>query len=516
MKVAIYCRLSEEDRNKSTKEVDSESIQNQKSILLKYALDNGWEVYNIYSDDDFTGADRNRPAFNRLLTDAEDQKFDIVLCKTQSRFTRELEIVEKYIHHLFPLWGVRFVSVVDHADTSVKGNKKARQINGLINEWYLEDLSENIKSVFTSKRKNGLHIGPYAKYGYEKDPEHKGKLLVDPEAAQIVKEIFALYANGYGKLAICKKLNQRAIPTPSAYKRMKGINCNHAGNGQTFWRVKNITDILTDELYIGNLVQGRKQKISYKTKIQKSVPKEKWIRVENTHQPIIEKSTWHTVQELIKSKVKPEHTGKTNLFAYKVKCASCGKAMGINTNGSGVRNLRCSTRAFMKEHCEGAYIHEAKLKQAVLDELRAMIDEYLDEGEISANVKYASKIDEKIAGLEKQIKGYEKAIGNYKSSIKSLYMDKVKGLVNEQDYAVLSMEFSDDRDQNEELLRQAHTDIRLLNEEKEANANIAEKIKEYTNIKELKREHIETLIEKIYVAKKDENGFQSIKIIWKF
>lgn len=167
-RVAIYCRLSEEDRNKQSETDDSNSIQNQKSMLLQYSLEHGWEVYNIYSDDDYTGSDRRRPEFNRLLEDAKNRKFDIVLCKTQSRFTRELELVEKYIHGLFPIWGIRFISIVDNADTANKGNKKSRQINGLVNEWYLEDMSENIKSVLTDRRKNGHHIGAFALYGYKK------------------------------------------------------------------------------------------------------------------------------------------------------------------------------------------------------------------------------------------------------------------------------------------------------------------------------------------------------------
>ena len=179
LKVGIYCRLSEEDKNKQSGTDDSGSIQNQKSMLIRYALEQGWEIYQIYSDDDYAGADRNRPGFKKLLSDAQQRKIDVVLCKTQSRFTRELELVEKYIHGLFPVWGVRFVSVVDHADTANKGNKKSRQINGLVNEWYLEDMSENIKSVLTNRRKNGLHIGAFALYGYKKDPGQKGHLLID-------------------------------------------------------------------------------------------------------------------------------------------------------------------------------------------------------------------------------------------------------------------------------------------------------------------------------------------------
>ena len=223
MKAAIYCRLSEEDKDKRHVTDDSESIQNQKSMLIQYATEQGWEIYGIYSDDDYTGADRSRPEFNRLLEDAKHKKFDIVLCKTQSRFTRELELVEKYIHGYFPIWGIRFVSIVDNADTENKGNKKSRQINGLVNEWYLEDMSENIKSVLTDKRKNGYHIGAFALYGYQKDSQQKGHLLIDEEAAEVVREVFTLFSQGYGKTAIAEILNEQGVPNPTEYKRQKGL-----------------------------------------------------------------------------------------------------------------------------------------------------------------------------------------------------------------------------------------------------------------------------------------------------
>lgn len=192
-------------------------------MLVQYATDQGWEIYDIYSDDDYTGADRRRPEFNRLLKDAEGHKFDIVLCKTQSRFTRELELVEKYIHGLFPIWGIRFVSIVDNADTANRGNKKSRQINGLVNEWYLEDMSDNIRSVLTSRRQNGYHIGAFALYGYKKDPDRKGHLIIDEEAAAVVREVFALFAQGHGKTNIARILNDRGIPNPTEYKRLHGL-----------------------------------------------------------------------------------------------------------------------------------------------------------------------------------------------------------------------------------------------------------------------------------------------------
>lgn len=237
MKAAIYCRLSEEDRNKQFETDDSNSIQNQKAMLLQYAMEQGWEVYNLYSDDDYTGSDRRRPEFNRLLEDAKAHRFDIVLCKTQSRFTRELELVEKYIHGLFPIWGIRFVNIVDNADTANKGNKKSRQINGLVNEWYLEDMSENIRSVLTNRRQNGFHIGAFALYGYKKDPYQKGHLLIDEEAAAVVREVFTLFSQGYGKTAIARMLNDRGIPNPTEYKRLHGLRYQQPKRkNSTLWK----------------------------------------------------------------------------------------------------------------------------------------------------------------------------------------------------------------------------------------------------------------------------------------
>ena len=177
-------------------------------------MEQGWEVYNIYNDDDYTGSDRKRPQFNRLSEDAQAHKFNIVLCKTQYRFTRELELVEKYIHGLFPIWGIHFVSVVDNADTANQGNKESRPINGLVNEWYLENMSENIRSVLFNRRQNGFHIGAFTFYGYKRVPEQKGHLVINEEAAAIVREVSTFFSQDYGKTAIARMLNDRAYPTP--------------------------------------------------------------------------------------------------------------------------------------------------------------------------------------------------------------------------------------------------------------------------------------------------------------
>ena len=176
MKVAIYCRLSEEDRNKQFETDDSNSIQNQRALLTEYAHSHGWEIYEIYIDDDYSGADRSRPAFKRMLHAAEEKRFDIILCKTQSRFSRELEVVERYINRLFPQWGIRFLSLVDNADSANEDNLLLRQINGIMDEHYLAELSKNIRSVLTHRRKNGLSHRLLCALWLQKESRPKGAI----------------------------------------------------------------------------------------------------------------------------------------------------------------------------------------------------------------------------------------------------------------------------------------------------------------------------------------------------
>ena len=459
MKVAIYCRLSEEDREKRKETEDSVSIQNQKTMLLQYALAQGWQLYEIYSDDDYTGADRNRPAFRRLLADAEAGKFDIILCKTQSRFTRELELVEKYIHGLFPLWGIRFVSVVDNADTENKGNKKSRQINGLVNEWYLEDMSENIRSVLKNRRENGYHIGATALYGYKKDPDRKGHLLIDEEAAEVVREIFTLFSQGYGKSAIARRLNDRGVPNPTEYKRQKGLLHQPAkGKNSTLWKYASIADMLENEMYIGNMVQGKYGSVSYKTKQNKPRPKEEWYRVEGTHEAIIDKALWERVKAMREERAKPFATGKIGIFAKKARCAECGYTLRSVKNKE-KRYLTCPNRSVSKDACGGAFISVERLEKMVLSELKRILEVYLDWDALEQNIPCGVNLERRKARVLEDIKAYEKTIQAYTRAIEKLYLDAGRGVLSEGDFFAMVQEFTQEKRRLEEALRQAKEEL---------------------------------------------------------
>lgn len=518
LRVAIYCRLSEEDRNKANPDDDSNSIQNQKTMLLQYALSQGWDVVDIYSDDDYTGSDRRRPEFNRLLKDAEKGKFDIILCKTQSRFTRELELVEKYIHGLFPQWGIRFVSIVDNADTANKGNKKSRQINGLINEWFLEDMSDNIRSVLTSRRENGFHIGSFAPYGYKKDPDLKGHLIIDEEAAEVVREIYTLFAQGMGKTAIARYLNDREIPNPTEYKRRHGLRYQPAkGINSGVWKYFAVSDILINPVYIGHLVQGKSGSISYKTKIIKPRPKEEWIIVENTHEPIIDLELWNRVQTLVAQKAKPCYTGKIGLFAKKVKCAYCGYTMRSSKKDEEHRYLECSNRHVSKNSCDGSFISLKRLEGMVLDEINRLTSEFLDRDEVEQRVEFSTNLNQRRARIQSDINAYEKRIAELTKGIRELYLDKIKEIITEADYIELSRDFKADKERLEASLELAKAQLAETEHQLQIGDNRKQIIEQYAHMDHLTREVIDTLIDHIVVYKRIPGTRNvPIEIHWKF
>ncbi len=518
MKVAIYCRLSEEDRNKLNKDDDSNSIINQKAMLQQYAMDHLWEIYDIYSDDDYAGADRNRPEFKRLLADAAEHKFDIILCKTQSRFTRELELVEKYIHGLFPIWGIRFVSIVDNADTANKGNKKSRQINGLVNEWYLEDMSDNIRSVLTNRRENGFHIGSFAPYGYQKDPDLKGHLIIDPEAAEVVKEIFTMFADGYGKSAIACQLNDRGVPNPSEYKRLKGFRYTQPVQYKSrIWSYNSVQGILSNEVYIGNLIQGKSGSVSYKTKELRARPRSQWIRVNGTHEPIIDTVLWNRVQNMISSHHRPvANTGMIYPLSGKVRCMYCGASLSIHTN-RGHRYLQCHTSHVSSKACPGAFIPMRELEAVFLQELKGLTSELLDRDALERTAQYDARLLAKREKILEEKKGYMQKREEISEAIKQLYIDQLTGFITKQDYLELKETFKVEKEHLDALLEICHSKLTDIQTQMELGDNRLELIEQCISFENLTRGMAESLIDHIEIGKRDKvTKNVPVTIYWSF
>ena len=513
--VAIYCRLSEEDRDKEKEEDDSRSIQNQKLMLTEYAIRQGWEIQGVYSDDDYTGSDRKRPNFNKILKLAKDGEINIILCKSQSRFTRELELVEKYINGLFIDWGIRFIGLVDNADTDVKGNKKSRQINGLVNEWYLEDLSDNIKTVLKSKREQGLYTGGLALYGYLKDPNKKGHLIIDSVAAEVVKLVFTLYSQGMGKTAIARELNNRGIPNPTQYKLENGISYKMPKSKLgTLWKYSTIADMLSNEMYIGNMVQGKYGSISYKSKKNKPKPKEQWVIVKDTHEPIIDIDLWNNVQSKINSNYKPFSDGKIGIFAKKCKCKNCGYILKTCKSHSD-RYLRCPTRQVDKRKCEGSFISERVLEKTVLKELILLINRYISIDELEENIIFKQLNNEK-ENIKKEIMQYQASINKYNKALKDLFLQKVNEIITQDEFVLLNKELKKDKDDIEILLRNKQKKLLILSNENDVLNSKKQLLEKYIDIKVLSRPIVENLIDYIEIGAKDSITKQkNIEIHWK-
>lgn len=478
LRAALYCRLSQEDREKPQPGQESQSIQNQRYLLLHYAEQMGWKVAEIYVDDDYSGSDRQRPAFRRLLADAEAGRFDLILCKSQSRFTRELELVEKYLHGLFPLWGIRFVSVTDHVDTAEAGGRKARQLGGLINQWYLEDLSDSVKAVLREKQRQGCHIGSFAPYGYAKDPQRLGHLLPDPEAAAVVQRIYRDFLAGESKCSIAGALNQERIPTPARYKALHGSAYRGRGQGPAFWRGSTVSAILHNPVYRGAVAQHRFEKPSYKSAQLRALPPEDWLVVENCHQPLVPLEQWQQAQLRSTVGQKPPGGGRS-LFAGKLRCLLCGASLR-RCKSNGQRGYYRCAGAQVHSGCEGGFIPEEELKRRVWAAFQRQLEQNVPpEGLPRPQQERLLQRQQENAAARQQ-----------------LYWDFLHGQVEESWYRELSR--------------------RLRLEEQSLGESLAH-LAQPQLPQELDRELVALFIREIRVGRRDkESGQVPLKIFWNF
>ncbi len=528
-KVGVYCRLSNEDRDKENKGDDSNSIVNQRSMCLKFANQNNWMVVDIYSDDDFSGVGTYRPDFERLIKDCASGKINLVLCKTQSRFSRDMEVIEKYLHNKFIEWGVRFVSIVDNADTSIQYNKKSRQINGLINEWYLDDLSQNIKQSLKNKREDGLFMGSFAPYGYDRDEKDKHKLVIDPVASKIVKKIFEMYKGGYGYYKICDYLNENNIPSRAIYKKQKGSSfvCGKCDYKNVRWNPDTIAQMLKNEVYIGTLVQGKKTSMGYKVHKFKKVPKKDWCRVENAHEAIIDLDTWNRVQQRLGTHEAPIKTGEIYYFTRKVYCKECDKAFMRNVYN--VKSAETGRRAYLQ--CKGAKkyhicdnnraIRMDELEKIVLKAINDLLDNYYDHNNLQKLYEekglQCTDEEKEIKILQKEKRDLQRNIENKKRYYINLYEDKVKEIITENMFIMLSKDYLKNIEAMEKRVEKIDCEIDGLNLVKDERKRIGEIVKKYRHIDRLNKVIIDEFIEKIYVGALDKKTkIRDIEIIWNF
>ena len=517
MRAAIYCRLSKEDEG--AEGAESESIQNQRSMLLQYAAAHGYEVQGVYVDEDYSGADRERPAFNRMLAAAEQGAFEVILAKTQSRFTRDMELVEKYLHGAFPRWGVRFIAVVDQVDTADAAGKKSRQINGLVNEWYLEDLSNNVRSVLTHKRRAGRYIAAFALFGYQKDPADSGHLVIDPAAAAVVRRVFALYLAGSGAARIARLLNQEGMPAPSEYRRRQAAGpAGDSRPGGAVWGKAAVYRMLTNRTYAGDLEQGRHQRVSYKSKQTVWLPRDQWIVVPHTHEPIIDPEQFAQVQRLLARRARSGGGGQVNPLAGRVVCGLCGGGMEQTCSGSAPRGgqgprryFRCRMSQRDPRRCPGQpYIPAEDLQRLVLERVRARMAAPLQAALAGGDAPDAADGREQAARREQQ--RLDREIARRRRALEELYLDKCAGAVSAERYAALDRAFSEQL----EGLTARRAALEGQCAPAGAGQALARWLERAAALEAPDRALVSLLVERVVVYPPDSAGARTVEIHWTF
>ncbi|MBP0967946.1 MAG: recombinase family protein [Oscillospiraceae bacterium] len=517
-KVGIYCRLSIEDKDKADSD-DSQSIQNQKAMLRDYCTERGWEIYDIYADDGFSGIDRTRPAFNRLLRDCEQGRIDIVLCKDQSRFSRDTVIVEQYLSDKFPEWGIRFIGVADNADTDNESYGTMRLFTSAYNEMYVKDISAKIRRTLTYKREQGQFIGSFAPYGYLIDPADKHHLIIDEETAPIVRMIFDLYVSGEGYRRIVQTLNAQGIACPSAYKRRQGskyVNCNSHSGG--LWTQSTVARMLANEMYTGTLVQGKSHHISYKNKRRKKVDPADWVRVPHAHEPIIDADTWERAQTRLRSNTRVgSRMQALPPLSGKVRCAVCGRPMKRNVYYNTSRTikyygLQCATYKTGAMNCPNTRTISGKvLEQTVLDALNDIVSQYCQTDEI----RFTSPCEEQLRTLERSLVRLSERHASAQKRLVQMYKDKLDGMMTDADYVLFRQNLSDEEQELTQRIGAVRQQITEVRERMNGAAGQEALIAQYTHFDTLDRTVADEFIDCIEIGMTDARGEREIHIRWK-
>lgn len=524
--VAIYVRLSKEDLESHEKE--SESIQNQKSMLINYAVNQHWQISNIYCDEDYSGAysgeENDRPEFNKMISDASIGKFNIVLCKTQSRFSRNMEVIEQYIHGKFLEWGIRFVSIVDNADTNVKGNKKARQINSLINEWYLEDLSENIKAVYLDKMRKGEFLAAFPPYGYNKDKTTKNHLVVNAETSQIVKQIYAWNIEGYGAAKICRMLNNRGIPNPRKQQELDGLRKTlmYTPEDMGTWTTTTIGDILHNQVYCGDVVQHTKEKVSYKSKLIKKIPEDEIIIVHDMHEPIISRDVYEQVQKNLAMKRKATGTGKPHLLSGKVFCHYCGKMMqknhGVSCKAGHIGYLRCRDKYSYcdEKKCQTPNIRiDFIVKEIQMELINKFKKEYSQECDIEKVTKLLNRSSPQYEHLISQKETLNQKKQTLQQSQKTLYFDKINSVISVEQFMEYNNDIINQIKKLDRDIENIEHELSNIKSHKNSHENTVKQVIGFFENYNIDRDIVEAVINKIEFGEKDqETGQYLLKIFW--
>ena len=445
-RAALYIRLSRDDGDKP----ESNSVTNQREILKEHLkLRPDIAIYDTYIDDGWSGTNFDRPGFQRMMADIYAGHVNCVVVKDLSRFCRNASEGGQYLDNIFVRYRVRFIAINNGLDTASGNMNAATQlisvgVTNVINESVAATTSVNVRGTLNVNRQQGKFIGSFPTYGYLKDPNDHHKLIVDEETAPIVRMIFEDFVNGRSIMGIAKKLNAMGIPNPSAYKRSKGLHYRHPAGEKNdgLWPDSSVRRILRNEMYIGNMIQGKNTTISYKIKQCRAVPKEDWIRVEGTHEAIIDKNTFEKAQSLFNRNIrKSVKNDEILLFSGLIRCGHCGRIMSKKTNRHSYGTYhyyRCTTHNRMDTgKCTAQTIRVDRLEKAVLVYLQTMVNVSVEYEALLEKIRRSGSRKKESAALEKTLAQQQSQRDSYQKAMLELYPDWKSGILSQSEYLSL-------------------------------------------------------------------------------
>lgn len=516
-RVGLYIRLSREDGDKE----ESSSVTNQREILKRYVSEQpNFFIVKEYVDDGWTGTNFDRPKFKEMIEDIEAGIIDTVITKDLSRLGRERLGVGHYTEIYFPEHNVRYIALLDNIDTYIdSGMNDMAPFKGVINDMYVRDISKKIRSSLIERKKAGNFLGVTAPYGYQKDPNNKFHLIINEKEAEVVKRVFRLYLEGNGLTKIAQILTKDGIPVPG---ESRNIGKTRKTALYSSWKQTTIRRILDNRVYLGELVQFKRRKINYKSKRRITVPEEERYICKGTHEAIIDEESFNAVQNILRKNKSFKGTKHDYLFKGLLYCAECGARLNITYSNYALKKYgeyRYTTICYSysrlySDICTRHSNSIPELEEVLIKHIKEVCSRYINENlqdELISMAKKQKQLELKQISNEKRLETISQKISDIGLYIKNLYMDKVKGVVSENDYISLVSDFTKDRDN---LIKEKEELIKIMNNQKpqiDETAKIEKLAKEFLSLEKPTKQLLNELIEKITISENKE-----INIYFKF
>lgn len=513
----LYIRLSKEDGDKA----ESNSISNQRDLIYSFLKEKeDIQVYEEKVDDGYSGVGFNRPALISMLEDVKQGKVNCIIVKDLSRFGRNYIETGRYIQQIFPFMGVRFIAINDHYDSEHMDSQTDNIIlpfKNLMNDSYSRDISIKVRSQIEVRQKRGDYIGSFPVYGYFRDQERKGKLVIDSAAAEVVRDIFDMRIKGYNNRRIADYLNEHGIPSPMEYKMLLHwrYTTSFKLKAQAKWSPIAVERILKNEIYTGIMVQGKEKTLNYKVKKRIKVDKKEWIRVEDTHEAIITKEVFAIVQKLMLRDTRTAPDGKKlYLFSGLLRCGGCGGNMvrkKIRSAGSEYCYYICSNNKNDKSVCSSHRIREDFLRKAVLEMLRTHLSLVSTMDEMEEMIAKLPLQEQEVQKRCRQLEERRNELVRYQKLKISVYEDYKETLLTPKEYLEMKEDYEVSCRQLEEAIETLEREVSLLVKDNRLHSPWIERLKDSGNISELDRGLLAMTVEEIIVM-----DSEHIKIHFKY